>query len=529
MANHSPQNSGTDPIAALNSPKRVAAWTQIVRGVPESESTVSSSASSLSSSSTPAAAAPSSPSTERQFSNSSCDVPLIESIVELWSSGDDSAAEAQMDFDNSVGTSNAAKKPAWNKPSNGAMEVGPVMGAASWPPLSESTKATPKSSSSELLKVPSDGSVSASQEIGIASSSSSHKQVSTSNVNPSSSADRVAPVRQKSMKRGSGTSSGSVSANGDFQQQPSPQGPLVEMPSPTSGKPRPASSESSSRDHIHRESGQRGGYVSQPHTGNDHHPQRNSFRRGNGGHNHNHRGNQDWNSQRSFSGRDNHMQPQRMIPPRNFMRGGPPHGPPPFIPPPLRPYTPTMVYPEMAPPLFYVQGPSVVTPIPSSPMYYPVLDPQLNNKILNQIDYYFSNENIIKDTYLRQKMDEQGWVPIKLIAGFKKVKLLTENIQLILDVMRSSNIVEVQGDKVRRRNDWNKWLMPPTVQFPTVSSPRSLGTSGQDTLASNIQRMSLEENANKQGEAETSFGRLSSTQSFGGEGTSHTTAQAGSS
>lgn len=33
-----------------------------------------------------------------------------------------------------------------------------------------------------------------------------------------------------------------------------------------------------------------------------------------------------------------------------------------------------------------------------------------------------SDENLIKDTYLRQKMDEQGWVPISLIAGFKKVE-----------------------------------------------------------------------------------------------------------
>lgn len=32
-----------------------------------------------------------------------------------------------------------------------------------------------------------------------------------------------------------------------------------------------------------------------------------------------------------------------------------------------------------------------------------------------------SNENLIKDIYLRQNMDDQGWVLIKLIAGFNKV------------------------------------------------------------------------------------------------------------
>lgn len=32
-----------------------------------------------------------------------------------------------------------------------------------------------------------------------------------------------------------------------------------------------------------------------------------------------------------------------------------------------------------------------------------------------------SDENLIKDTFLRGKMDEQGWVPISLIATFKRV------------------------------------------------------------------------------------------------------------
>lgn len=56
---------------------------------------------------------------------------------------------------------NAGKKPAWNKPSNGAVEVGPVMGADSWPALSESARTSTKSSS-DSLKSLSDGSSSVS-------------------------------------------------------------------------------------------------------------------------------------------------------------------------------------------------------------------------------------------------------------------------------------------------------------------------------------------------------------------------------
>lgn len=36
-----------------------------------------------------------------------------------------------------------------------------------------------------------------------------------------------------------------------------------------------------------------------------------------------------------------------------------------------------------------------------------------------------SDVNLIKDTFLRQNMDDQGWVPISLIAGFQKVKIVS--------------------------------------------------------------------------------------------------------
>lgn len=77
---------------------------------------------------------------------------------------DDAAAEAQGESSENGSGSNAAKKPVWNKP-NGAKEVGAVMGAVSWPALSESTKASPKPSSSDLPKTISEGSLSVSQVI----------------------------------------------------------------------------------------------------------------------------------------------------------------------------------------------------------------------------------------------------------------------------------------------------------------------------------------------------------------------------
>ena len=55
-------------------------------------------------------------------------------------------------------------------------------------------------------------------------------------------------------------------------------------------------------------------------------------------------------------------------------------------------------------------------------------------------------------------MDEEGWVPIKLIADFRRVQALTNDIQMLLSSLRDSSIVEIQDDRVRRRGDWRRWI-----------------------------------------------------------------------
>ncbi|KAE8707146.1 putative Basic-leucine zipper transcription factor family protein [Hibiscus syriacus] len=415
---------------------------------------------------------------------------------------------------------NAGNKPAWNKPSNGDAKVGAVMGTNKWPALSESAK-VPSKSSSDSPRAFWDGSSSSPSDVpvsqgnGSVSSSSTQKSVSNNaNTSLNMTPNHITPTRQKSTKRNS-----NISAFNGGLSQPLPEGPVVESPvnSP------------SSRDYV-----QRSGFVSQSHTGGNDHPHpRNSYRhrnggphpRGDGSHQQNFggrrnqdHGNHEWNG-RNFNNRDGYMQPRAA--PR-VMRHPPPPPMPNTIPfiahTPMRPFGTPMGYPDMASlymvpaaPPDSLRGLSFVAPMP--PVFFPAPEPhdnQLHASIVNQIDYYFSNENLIKDTYLRQNMDEQGWVPIKLIAGFKKVALLTDNIQLITDALQSSTVVEVQGDKVRKRNDWMRWIMPPSVQFPIIS--------GQETLAARVQNISLEQrNTNQSGarsQEDSNAGGLSDRPSF---------------
>lgn len=444
----------------------------------------------------PIAAAPSSPSNTTSLSSSTSSMAAIEPGVASVGA-EEGLGEASENGLNG----NAGKRPAWNKPSNGpGPEVGPVMGGAvSWPALSESTRASAKLPS-ESLKGSSDiGSpIAISQGTG-AAPSSSQKQ-NSNNVNPNSTSSHNVPSRQRPIKR----SSASTSSNGGLShQQQAPAGLVIET----------APNNPSPKDHM-----QRSGFGSQSHSGNDHPHHRSSFRsrnggshpRGDGSHNHGYggrrdqdRGNQDWNAHRNFPGRDTHMQQQRVVP--RFIRPPPP--PPnsaPFIPPPqMRPFGTPIGFPELPPQVVYVatpppdsiRGMPFVAPIPPHAVFLPAPDPQLHTKIVNQIDYYFSGENLIKDTYLRQNMDDQGWVPIKLIAGFNKVMHLTENIQHIVEALRASSFLEVQGDKVRRRHDWQRWIMPPAVQFPNTSGQQTYGKSSHDMLTAQVQNMALEKTA----------------------------------
>lgn len=58
-------------------------------------------------------------------------------------------------------------------------------------------------------------------------------------------------------------------------------------------------------------------------------------------------------------------------------------------------------------------------------------------------EYYFSSENLQKDIFLRRNMNPDGSIPISFIAGFNRVKALTQDVELIIKAVESSDIVEV--------------------------------------------------------------------------------------
>ncbi|CAN4100698.1 unnamed protein product [Withania somnifera] len=101
----------------------------------------------------------------------------------------------------------------------------------------------------------------------------------------------------------------------------------------------------------------------------------------------------------------------------------------------------------------------------------------LRESIVKQIEYYFSDQNLQNDHYLLSLMDNQGWVPISIIADFKRVKKMSTDIAFITDALQGSSTVEVKGDKLRRRDEWSKWVSANADQksSPSTSVEHSVG------------------------------------------------------
>ncbi|PKA54046.1 hypothetical protein AXF42_Ash016211 [Apostasia shenzhenica] len=480
--------SAVDPAASPRSSRAnrclTSPWSHVVRGEHDSSAATPSSPS--------AAVIPSGDSSGRSPQNN-----CAETQPQLSSESTDHASDGNATV---IAIHSTGKKPAWNVPYNGSNEGGAVMDAADWPALSESARASPKSSS-DSLKALSDGS--SSSNMGSLSSSS---KPAPSNTNPNSDSNTTSSSRHKTVKRGAviGSSSGNGVANSALS-TPSrlpvsrQAGQLVlDKQSTSENSPKGLQNRNSNHNNFNWDNGTKGiGVSQQTHGGNDNQRGYSGGRRGNNSHHNTYgnrrvpdRGGYDWNHRNS--GRDARMQqmhqqwafgpyvrptttaPQFIappLPPRHFSNMGFPDFSPFY-------YLPTTPNPELL--RGFPFGPPSASPPPV--MFWPAPDP-MRDVLLNQIEYYFSPANLCRDGFLRRNMDEEGWVPIYVVAKFNRVRNLTNNIPYILDTMRLSSAVEIQGDKIRKRNDWRTWLMPPSSDSGVNPNPQSEANTTDDLTA----------------------------------------------
>uniref|UniRef100_T2M6G4 La-related protein 6 n=1 Tax=Hydra vulgaris TaxID=6087 RepID=T2M6G4_HYDVU len=99
---------------------------------------------------------------------------------------------------------------------------------------------------------------------------------------------------------------------------------------------------------------------------------------------------------------------------------------------------------------------------------------ELHKKIIAQAELYFSNENLLKDKFLLKhiKRNKEGYVNIKLIASFNRMRSLTKDFNIIVDALRTSSrlAVDENGLKLKRLEPLPKELLEQAhVQYLVLS------------------------------------------------------------
>lgn len=94
-----------------------------------------------------------------------------------------------------------------------------------------------------------------------------------------------------------------------------------------------------------------------------------------------------------------------------------------------------------------------VTPEVTEPPFTPPSE-EMADKICQQVEFYFSDANITKDAFLLKhvKRNKEGYVSLKLISSFKRVKHLTKDWRVVAHALKRSIKLEINeaGTKLRR-------------------------------------------------------------------------------
>lgn len=108
-------------------------------------------------------------------------------------------------------------------------------------------------------------------------------------------------------------------------------------------------------------------------------------------------------------------------------------------------------------------------------------DDGLSEKIKQQLDYYFSDVNIIKDKFLLGEIQkDDGWVKLSVLLTFSRLQQLTKDENRIVEALQKcqSDVIELDDSKrqIRRKNK-----LPDAEEYKKELDSRTLHISGFPT------------------------------------------------
>lgn len=133
--------------------------------------------------------------------------------------------------------------------------------------------------------------------------------------------------------------------------------------------------------------------------------------------------------------------------------------------------------------------PHAIPPGPMTAMsYQPYMEQySLMGTLSMQLEYYFSVDNLCKDLFLRRHMDSQGYVLLSVIASFKRIKSLTEDVELLRFVCRQLRNVEYRPgedgvDRLRKREEWAQWVLNMDERDPSARNEGPSSATAQEYI-----------------------------------------------
>lgn len=152
------------------------------------------------------------------------------------------------------------------------------------------------------------------------------------------------------------------------------------------------------------------------------------------------------------------------------------------------------------------QYPHALPPGPMTAMsYQPYMEHySLMGTISMQLEYYFSVDNLCKDLFLRRHMDSQGYVLLSVIASFKRIKSLTEDMELLRFVCRQLRNVEYRPgedgvDRLRKREEWAQWVLSMEERDPSARNEGPSSATAQEYIPQQQQQQQTHMNGHGHG------------------------------
>ncbi|CAL0313532.1 unnamed protein product [Lupinus luteus] len=98
--------------------------------------------------------------------------------------------------------------------------------------------------------------------------------------------------------------------------------------------------------------------------------------------------------------------------------------------------------------------------LPNSSKNTNSLTPDLQQKIVKQVEYQFSDMSLLANESFQKQInrDPEGYVPVTLVASTKKIKSLISNIHLLTQAIRSSSklVLSADGKRVKRKHPFTE-------------------------------------------------------------------------